>query len=122
MADNQFVTARRTVGAWVLEQKIGRGSFAVVWKARHRSTGQVVAIKEIATDKLNQKLKQSLECEISILKRVEHRNIVRLYDTHEVNPERTRLARHLRSHRNDLRYLTAHQRSSVFHLCRHGLK
>ena len=75
---------KRSVGEWLLEQKIGRGSFAVVWRARHRATGQVVAIKEIATDKLNQKLKQSLECEISILKRVEHRNIVRLYDTYEV--------------------------------------
>ena len=77
-------SANRIVGDWVLDHKIGRGSFAVVWKARHRATGQVVAIKEIATDKLNQKLKQSLECEISILKRVEHRNIVRLFDTREV--------------------------------------
>ena len=76
--------SNRMVGEWVLDQKIGRGSFAVVWKARHRATGQVVAIKEIATDKLNQKLKQSLECEISIMKRVEHRNIVRLFDTREV--------------------------------------
>ena len=72
------------VGDWVFDEKIGRGSFAVVWKAHHRTTGQVVAVKEIATDKLNQKLKQSLECEISILKRVEHRNIVRLLDTREV--------------------------------------
>lgn len=77
-------STNRLVGDWILDHKIGRGSFAVVWKARHRATGQVVAIKEIATDKLNQKLKQSLECEISILKRVEHRNIVRLFDTREV--------------------------------------
>ncbi len=75
----------RTCGDWLLERQIGRGSFAVVWKASHRLTRQVVAVKEIATDKLNQKLKESLECEISILKRIDHCNIVRLLDTREVS-------------------------------------
>ena len=58
----------RAVGQWMLTQNIGAGSFAVVWKARHAVSGQVVAIKEISTDKLNKKLRQSLETEVSILK------------------------------------------------------
>lgn len=37
-------------------------------------------MKEINTSKLSPKLKQSLEGEISILRRVKHENIVQLYD------------------------------------------
>jgi serine/threonine protein kinase len=72
------------VGDWVLCNRIGAGSFAVVWKAKHALTGQVVAIKEISTDKLNKKLKQSLESEVSILKQITHKNIVKLLEVIEV--------------------------------------
>ena len=75
----------RIVGDWVLQQRIGSGSFAVVWKASHVSTGRIAAIKEISTDRLNKKLKQSLESEVSILKQIRHKNIVHLEDVIEVN-------------------------------------
>ena len=74
----------RSVASWVLQQKAGSGSFAVVWKAAHKETGNVVAIKEISTDRLNKKLKQSLESEVSILKQIRHKNIVHLEDVVEV--------------------------------------
>ena len=70
----------RVVADWVLQQRAGSGSFAVVWKAKHKDTGKVVAIKEISTDRLNRKLKQSLESEVSILKQIQHKNIVHLQD------------------------------------------
>lgn len=75
----------RSVASWVLQQKAGSGSFAVVWKAMHKETGKVVAIKEISTDRLNKKLKQSLESEVSILKQIRHKNIVHLEDVVEVS-------------------------------------
>lgn len=74
----------KVIGDWMLDQNIGAGSFAVVWKARHATTGQVVAIKEISTDKLNKKLKLSLESEVSILKQITHKNIVQLLEVIEV--------------------------------------
>ena len=74
----------RTVGDWILQQRIGSGSFAVVWKASHVTTGKIAAIKEISTDRLNKKLKQSLESEVSILKQIRHKNIVHLEDVIEV--------------------------------------
>lgn len=83
MADTP--TRRKVVGNYVLGSQLGRGSFAVVWQGQHRVTGATVAVKEINTNQLNAKLKQSLECEVSILKRVEHRNIVRLQETLEVS-------------------------------------
>ena len=59
--------------------QIGSGSFAVVWKATRRNDGGTVAIKEINTEKLNSKLRESLESEIAILQRTHHPYIIRLY-------------------------------------------
>ena len=78
------VSEARMVGSWELQKHIGSGSFAVVWKARHCHTGEVMAIKEIAMDKLNGKLKQSLESEVSILRQITHQNVVKLHDVIEV--------------------------------------
>ena len=69
---------QRTVGAWALGSHIGAGSFAIVWRARHVHTGQEAAVKEIALSKLNAKLRQSLESEVAILKRIRHENIVQV--------------------------------------------
>lgn len=76
----------RVVGNYVLGSMLGRGSFAVVWRGKHVSTAKTVAVKEIDVKMLNAKLRQSLECEVSILQRVEHQNIVRLLETFEVKP------------------------------------
>ena len=76
-------------GEWVLTKHIGSGSFAVVWLAEGASgerRGEVVAVKVICTDKLSSKLQQSLESEVSILKRISHRNIVALQEVIEVRP------------------------------------
>uniref|UniRef100_A0A7S1SKK1 Protein kinase domain-containing protein n=1 Tax=Tetraselmis chuii TaxID=63592 RepID=A0A7S1SKK1_9CHLO len=70
----------RYVGEWALGHRIGSGSFAVVWKAVHGGSGEVAAVKEIWTEKLNAKLRESLESEMSILTRTEHPNIVRLLE------------------------------------------
>ena len=72
--------APRRIGHWQVEKQIGRGSFAVVWRARHAETGQRVAVKEIRLDKLNRKLRESLESEIQVLQRSRHGNIIRLHD------------------------------------------
>ncbi|CAN8316938.1 unnamed protein product [Cochlearia groenlandica] len=79
MAQN---TARngRVVGDYLVGRKIGSGSFSVVWEARHIVHGTVVAIKEIAMARLNKKLQDSLMSEIFILRRINHRNIIRLLD------------------------------------------
>jgi serine/threonine protein kinase len=70
----------RSVGQWLLEGELGRGSFAVVWRARHAATGAPAAVKEINTDKLNKKLQESLASEVAVLSQTKHRNIVGLLD------------------------------------------
>lgn len=70
----------RCVGDYVVVQRIGSGSFSVVWHGKHRVTGADVAIKEIVTGRLNKKLHESLMSEIRILKHIEHPNIIHLHD------------------------------------------
>ncbi|KAI4341850.1 hypothetical protein MLD38_026524 [Melastoma candidum] len=74
----------RILGDYLAGKQIGSGSFSVVWHARHRVHGTEVAIKEIATGKLNKKLQESLISEIHILKKINHPNIIRLHDIIEV--------------------------------------
>ncbi|KAL1210019.1 Serine/threonine-protein kinase ATG1c [Cardamine amara subsp. amara] len=70
----------RVVGDYLVGRQIGSGSFSVVWEARHRVNGTQVAIKEIAMDRLNKKLQESLMSEIFILRRINHPNIIRMID------------------------------------------
>lgn len=72
--------APRMIGQWEVEKQIGRGSFAVVWRARHVTSRVKVAIKEIKLEKLNRKLRESLESEISVLQRSKHDNIIKLHE------------------------------------------
>ncbi|KAJ7950250.1 Kinase family protein [Quillaja saponaria] len=70
----------RVVGDYIVGRQIGSGSFSVVWHGRHKVHGTEVAIKEIVTGRLNKKLQESLMSEIFILKRINHPNIIHLYD------------------------------------------
>eukprot|EP00268_Persea_americana_P024116 TRINITY_DN23589_c0_g2_i1.p1 TRINITY_DN23589_c0_g2~~TRINITY_DN23589_c0_g2_i1.p1 ORF type:complete len:630 (+),score=137.15 TRINITY_DN23589_c0_g2_i1:371-2260(+) len=72
------------VGDYILGPKIGSGSFAVVWRARHRCLGDEVAVKEIEKKNLSSnKAKESLFKEISTLSPIRHPNIIRLYEAIE---------------------------------------
>jgi serine/threonine-protein kinase ULK/ATG1 len=68
------------IGPYVVKDEIGRGSFAIVYKGIHETSQQIVAIKSVHLDKLNRKLLENLEKEISTLKLIDHPNIIKLYD------------------------------------------
>ena len=85
--------ATRMIGQWQVEKQIGRGSFAVVWRARHATSRVKVAIKEIKLEKLNRKLRESLESEISVLQRSKHDNIIKLHEIIKVRAVQTRWKR-----------------------------
>ncbi|KAH8909771.1 Serine/threonine-protein kinase ATG1 [Coniochaeta sp. PMI_546] len=69
-----------SVGQFVIDQEIGKGSFAQVYAGRHKVTGALVAIKSVEVAKLNKKLKENLYGEIKILKTLRHPHIVALHD------------------------------------------
>lgn len=70
------------VGSFVIENQIGKGSFATVYRGRDKE-GSLVAIKSVNLSKLNKKLKDNLYSEIDILKGLQHPHIVALMDCRE---------------------------------------
>ncbi|KAL7342541.1 Serine/threonine-protein kinase ATG1 [Rhodotorula toruloides] len=68
------------IGPYLIAEEIGRGSFATVYRGERQDTHAPVAIKSVIRSKLTSKLLENLESEISILKRITHRNIVELKD------------------------------------------
>lgn len=75
----------RVVGEYVLGPRIGSGSFAVVYRATHRTLALEVAVKEIDRKQLSRKVNDSLVKEIAILNQIDHPNIVRFHQSIEVH-------------------------------------
>ncbi|KAL7558223.1 hypothetical protein ACA910_016103 [Epithemia clementina (nom. ined.)] len=76
----------KIVAGYALQEKLGSGSFAVVYKGVRAASwpqlSDTVAIKAIArsSEKLTKKVLQNLEIEIAILRTYRHKNIVCLHD------------------------------------------
>lgn len=65
-------------------EKIGEGTYGVVYKARNKITGQLVALKKIRLENQEEGVPSTAIREISLLKELKHPNIVHLQDiTHE---------------------------------------
>ncbi|XBJ19295.1 hypothetical protein VPH35_010284 [Triticum aestivum] len=69
------------LGRYELGRVLGHGTFAKVYHARHADTGETVAIKVLDKEKaLRAGLVPHIKREITILRRVRHPNIVRLFE------------------------------------------
>jgi serine/threonine protein kinase len=72
-------------GRYRIDEEVGRGGFATVWKAYHLRLGIPVAFKQLRlpvalqADKRTQALAQFVE-EARVLTRIRHENVVRTYD------------------------------------------
>ncbi|KAM6215460.1 cyclin-dependent kinase 2 isoform 3-T3 [Rhynchocyon petersi] len=61
-------------------EKIGEGTYGVVYKAKNKLTGEVVALKKIRLDTETEGVPSTAIREISLLKELNHPNIVKLLD------------------------------------------
>lgn len=61
-------------------EKIGEGTYGVVYKARDRETGEYVALKKIRLESETEGVPSTAIREISLLKDLKHHSIVRLFD------------------------------------------
>jgi len=60
--------------------KIGEGTYGVVYKAKDKMTGEIIALKKIRLEAEDEGIPSTAIREISLLKELQHPNIVRLYD------------------------------------------
>jgi serine/threonine protein kinase len=60
--------------------KVGEGTYGVVYKAKHKASGEYVALKKIRLDTDDDGIPTAAIREISLLKQLQHQNIVRLFD------------------------------------------
>ena len=66
-----------------IESTIGRGSFALVKRAKQRATGVKFAVKVLSKKKMTEEDLVGMQTEIEILKTVDHPNVVKLIDVYE---------------------------------------
>jgi cyclin-dependent kinase len=65
---------------YVKLEKIGEGTYGIVYKAKDRVTGQIIALKRIRLEAEDEGIPSTAIREISLLNELRHPNIVRLYD------------------------------------------
>jgi len=65
---------------YVKIEKLGEGTYGIVYKAKNKETGEIVALKRIRLDSEDEGVPCTAIREISLIKQLQHPNIVRLYD------------------------------------------
>eukprot|EP00930_Biecheleria_cincta_P049502 TRINITY_DN34698_c0_g1_i1.p1 TRINITY_DN34698_c0_g1~~TRINITY_DN34698_c0_g1_i1.p1 ORF type:complete len:409 (+),score=70.67 TRINITY_DN34698_c0_g1_i1:30-1229(+) len=68
---------KHLVEIYVIDGLVGQGAFSTVWKAVHRTSGQVRAVKKIDTSELSPR---EIAHEIALMRLLRHENVVRCYD------------------------------------------
>mmetsp|Transcript_26406 Transcript_26406/g.23337 ORF Transcript_26406/g.23337 Transcript_26406/m.23337 type:complete len:101 (+) Transcript_26406:34-336(+) len=65
---------------------LGKGSFGMVLKGVHHATGQIRACKVIPRSTITKKIERFIN-EVNALKKLDHPNIVRLYEVFEIETD-----------------------------------
>ena len=66
-----------------IQEQIGKGKFAIVYKGIHKLTGRTVAIKILNKKDMTIIDLELVKTEMDVLKICQHPNIIKLYDIHE---------------------------------------
>lgn len=61
-------------------ERVGEGTYGIVYKAKDKQTGELLALKKIRLEAEDEGIPSTAIREISLLKQLQHPNIVRLYD------------------------------------------
>jgi len=69
-----------TMEKYIKLEKIGEGTYGIVYKAKDKKTGELLALKKIRLEAEDEGIPSTAIREISLLKQLQHPNIVRLYD------------------------------------------
>lgn len=82
----QGKTKNLLFGDYVVLEKLGSGGMGQVFKARHRPTSKLVALKVLSADAVkNRRLVERFKKEAKAVARLKHPNIVRAYEAGKIN-------------------------------------
>ena len=76
VAETNERLSKPRLGPWIAEELLGRGAAGDVWRARHRETGVVAAVKTVRSPR--EAFLRAQRREIDALARVEHPGVVRV--------------------------------------------
>lgn len=66
-----------------LQEQIGRGGFATVYKVRHVAYDRVFALKVLHGERASEGIKRTFQNEIQLLKKSPHQNVIQIYNYFE---------------------------------------
>ena len=76
--DLPFIGSCRSVADFQKLNRVGEGTYGVVYRAKDTTAGQIVALKRVRMDKEKEGLPISSLREINLLMKIKHKNIVKL--------------------------------------------
>lgn len=77
-ANEPFVKPASQLDKYRRLEKLGEGTYGVVYKAQNKVTGEYVAMKKIRLEKEDDGVPSTAIREISLLKNIKHPNVVEL--------------------------------------------
>ena len=75
-AAQRFVQEASQLDRYERQEKLGEGTYGIVYKCRDRQTGETVALKKIRLEKEDDGVPSTAIREISLLKGLRHPNVV----------------------------------------------
>jgi calcium/calmodulin-dependent protein kinase I len=80
---NEYWISTSIVFSLTLLSQLGEGAFSIVKEGSHRQSSESHAIKIVTKSKLSKEDEVALKDEIAVLKELQHKHIIRLYDVFE---------------------------------------
>jgi NIMA (never in mitosis gene a)-related kinase len=71
-----MVTATKKMSDFIIERKLGEGSFSEVYRVKRKGDSTVYAMKKVKMGKLSAKEKENALNEVRILASVNHPNVI----------------------------------------------
>ena len=72
----RFVQEASALDRYERQEKLGEGTYGIVYKCRDRQSGEIVALKKIRLEKEDDGVPSTAIREISLLKGLRHPNVV----------------------------------------------
>lgn len=81
MDEASFSSPQKRYGDYEILKPIGKGKFAVVYRARRVDSEEIVALKRINVDSIDDKAREKCLKEVRLLQSLDHPNVIRYLDS-----------------------------------------